>query len=129
MSQSSLELHLGNLCNHLEAHAMTVRELPIKKMQLNYGILPKRSDPAPPRLVELLGHFFVGWFFFGTFGALFWSYFTKIRVKSAQKFLDLVHPPPFFSAQKSKMVGAQKVSQNFWIALDLPFPLMKEVHN
>ena len=32
------------------------RELPIKKIPL----LPKRSDPPPPRLLELLGHFFVG---------------------------------------------------------------------
>ena len=38
-----------------------LRELLIKKMQLNYGLLPKRSDPpSPPRLSELLGHFFVG---------------------------------------------------------------------
>ena len=42
-----------------------LRELLKKKMQLNYGLLPKRSyPPSPPRLSELLGHFFVGWFFF-----------------------------------------------------------------
>ena len=29
-----------------------------KKMQLNYGLLLKRSDPPPPILLELLGHFF-----------------------------------------------------------------------
>ena len=64
-------------------------------MQHNYGLLLKRSDP-PPRLLELFGHFFVGWFVFRAFGALFVSYFTKIMGKSAQKLLDLVKPPLFY---------------------------------
>ena len=106
-----------------------LREHLIKKMQLNYGLLPKRSYPPPPP------DFWNFWdtlsyadFFSGTFGALFVSYFTKIRVKSVQKLLDLVNPPPF-SAQNSKIVGAQKVSQNFWIASEPPPPLLEEVHN
>ena len=37
-----------------------VRELLIKKMQHNYRLLLKRSDPPTPRLLELLGHFFIG---------------------------------------------------------------------
>ena len=47
----------------LNTVAFCLRELLIKKMQLNYGLLSKRSDPpppSPPRLSELLGHFFVG---------------------------------------------------------------------
>ena len=71
-----------------------VRELPIKKMQLNYGILPKGSDP-PPRLLELLGHFLQT---FGTFGTLSRKVsqksFTKVLyTKSVPKLLDCLGPP------------------------------------
>ena len=90
-------------------------------MQLNYGLLLKRSyPPLPPRLSELLGHFFVGVFFFGTFGTLFVSYFTKIRLKSAQKLLDLVHPPP--------LLVHKKCPKTFGLAR-IPPPLLEEVHN
>ena len=79
-----------------------LRELLKKKMQIKSGLLPKRSYP-PPDFWNFWDTFLYADFFPGTFGALFVLYFTKI-------------------------VGAQKVSQNFWIALDPP-PLLEEVHN
>ena len=34
-----------------------------------------------------------------------------------------------FFGHNSKMVGAQKVSQNFWIASETPPPLVEEIYN
>ena len=49
--------HFGTMSKKMRFY---LRERPIKKMQLIYGLLPKRSNPPPPRLLELFGHFFVG---------------------------------------------------------------------
>ena len=51
------------------------------------------------------------------------------RDKGKKKTFGFGPPPPPFSAQNSKIVGAKKVSQNFWIASDPPPPLLEEVHN
>ena len=105
-----------------QLHHCHFRKQPITKMKLNYGLLPKRSDPLPPQTFGTFGTLFRRLiFFWNVWGNFFLAYFTKIRVKSVQKFLDLIHPPPF-SAQNSKIVGAQKASQYFWIASDPPPP-------
>ena len=107
-----------------------VREQPIRKMQLKYGLLPKRSDPPLPQTFGTSGTlfrrliFFV-WNFWGTF---FWSYFSKIRVKSAKKNSGFGPPPPLFCPK----------FQNGWCTKSVPKlldclgpfpPLMEEVHN
>ena len=81
----------------------SVRELLKKKMQLNYGLLPKRSDPQPPPTPQTFGTFGTLFrrqiFFLQTFGTLFVSYFTKIKGKSAQLWGTKKCPKTFGSAR------------------------------
>ena len=108
---------------------------PSKKCSFNLGIFLNRSDPPPPpQFLENLGHFFIGKFLLENLGhfsvgsfllELFGHFFVlrinqKIGEKIAQKLLDLVKPPPPFCTPNSKLVGAQKMPQNFWMRLDPP---------
>ena len=73
-----------------------------------------------PRLLELNMHFKEQLFFEG-----FWHVFCvlihQIFGKKVPETFGFSQPPPPFSTQNSKIVGAQKVPQNFWIALE-PLP-------
>ena len=56
----------------------------------------KALTPPPPDFWNFWDTLLYADFFHGTFGAIFVLYFTKIRVKSVQKLLDLVNPPKGF---------------------------------
>ena len=100
-----------------------VRDDPKKNAALIW-VFSKPGPTPPPGFLELLGHFSVGSFFWGElFGHFLCHNSPKIRETSGQKLLDFVKPPPF-SNQNSKIVGAQKVPQNFWISSKPP-PLME----
>ena len=95
-------------------------------MQLNYGLLPKRSDPPTLDFWNFWDTFLQADFFFELFGAFFLVVFHQNQDKKVPKNFWIWSDPPPFSSQNSKMVGAQKVSQNFWIAFDPPPPLWKK---
>ena len=79
----------------------------------------QNRSALPPRILELFVQFSRSPIFVELFRHFFVSLFTKYLVKSAQKLLDLVNPPPLFT-QNYKIVGAQKVPQSLWIASEPP---------
>ena len=56
----------------------------------------QKALTPPPDFWNFWDTFLYADFSPGTFGAIFVLYFTKIRVKSVQKLLDLVNPPKGF---------------------------------
>ena len=67
---------------------------PPKKCTLKMDFFQNRSA-LPPRILELFVQFSRSPIFVELFRHFFVSLFTKYLVKSAQKLLDLVTPPPF----------------------------------
>ena len=66
------------------------------------------SKPAltpPPGILELLGHFSVGYFFSKLLGHFFVIFHQTSWGKSAQKLLDLVNSPPPFPFSKHRPSG------------------------
>ena len=86
-----------------------------KNATLMYVSSKTDVTPLPPGILEPFGHFSESPIILELFGPFNVSLFNKYLRKSAPTLLDLVNPDPF-STKKSKTVGAQKVSQNFWIA-------------
>ena len=106
-----------------------IRELPPKKFSLNMDFFLNRSDPPPPRVLEILGHFSESPIFFGTFGALFCVLIHQIFGKKFPETFGFGLPRPPFSTRNSKIVGAKKVPKNFCIASEPHPPILEEIHN
>ena len=86
----------------LSATKVHEKDFPLGKLQkpkcsFNLGIFQIGSDPPPPGILKLLGYFSVGYFFPGTFGALFRHIFPKkLGEKCPKTFRFGQTPPPIY---------------------------------
>ena len=114
-------IDVRRLWSYLHFFKIPVSEAPHKKCSFNFDIFQTKSNPLPQEFWNFWANFPWADFWFGNVVALFVSYFFKNQGES-----DLKHwiwSTPRFSTQNFKIVGAQKVPQNFWIALTpLPHP-------
>ena len=94
-----------------------------KAVQNNAALIWVFSKPGlttpPPRIYRTFGALFRRLIFWNSKGTFLYHHSLKIRGKRAQQLFDLVRRSHLFVTKSSKIVGAQKVPQNFWIGSEL----------